>query len=328
MTEVYIKESSDQTEKIVLKDDETVLTGLLRSGVDIPYGCRNGVCQCCMLKSVDSEIPREGQKGLSEAQKQQGFFLSCCAKPKQPMIVELSDLYKKETTQVLEKKILSPQLVRIRVKKVICYRSGQYVTMWKDDDTARTYSIASHPSNDDYIEFHVQVYPKGIFSRWVLETLEVGDELGIQGPMGEFFYTPENKTQTLFLSAIGVGLAPVYGIARDALLSGHSGHILVLIGARTKEGIYYQQEFKELQEKYPQLEVKFSVAELDEDLIASQGHASDIYTSAKVLVPDLTNVRVFICGDQKFVRKMRKQIFLDGANFGDIYTDTFLCFPE
>ncbi|MBX2850030.1 MAG: 2Fe-2S iron-sulfur cluster binding domain-containing protein [Acidiferrobacterales bacterium] len=328
MTEVYFREADSPVEKVSLQSDETVLSGLLRSGVDIPYGCRTGVCQSCMMKCQDSEIPAEAQKGLSEAQKQQGYFLSCCAKPRSPMIVGLSNLFKKETTTVVEKSVLSAEIVRVRVKKVICYRPGQYMTLWKDQDTARTYSLASHPTHDDFIEFHVRVYSQGVFSPWSRDTLEVGDKLDIQGPMGNCFYTADNKDQTLFLSGIGTGLAPLYGIARDALLSGHSGQIILLIGSRTEQGIYYQDELKHLQEKYANFQVKYSVADLDSETMASQGHASDIYTYANILMPDMTNVRVFLCGAESFVKKMRKQSFLAGANMGDISSDTFLCFPK
>lgn len=328
MTNIYFREASDQVETVSLESGETVLSGLLRSGVDIPYGCRTGVCQSCMMKCQDSEIPIEAQQGLSEAQKQQGYFLSCCAKPNAPMIVGFSNLFKKETTTVIDKTMLSDDIVRLRVKKVISYRPGQYMTLWKDKDTARTYSLASHPTSDDYIEFHVRVYPEGVFSPWARDTLAVGDQLELQGPIGNCFYTKENKSQTLFLSGIGTGLAPLYGIARDALLCGHIGRIIVLIGSRIKQGIYYQQELKHLQEKYPQLEVKFSVADLDSEAMASQGYASNIYTTAKILLPDMSGVRVFLCGAESFVKKMRKQTFLAGANMGDISSDTFLCFPK
>lgn len=328
MTDVYFREADETVEKVSLLSDESVLSGLLRSGVEIPYGCRTGVCQSCMMQCQDSVIPIEAQKGLSEAQKQQGYFLSCCAKPKQPMVVGLSNLFKKETTKVLDKTILSKDVIRVRVKKVICYRPGQYMTLWKDQDTARTYSIASHPSKDDYIEFHVKIYDNGVFSPWVRETLNVGDTFEIQGPMGNCFYTNESKDQTLFLSGIGTGFAPLYGIARDALLSGHTGRILLLIGSRIKQGLYYHNELKILQDSFPNLEVKFSVAELDNESMATQSHASDIYTFASILIPDMSGVRVFLCGADSFIKKMRRQTFLAGANMGDISTDTFLCFPK
>ena len=131
MSEIYFKRADDQVEKISLGQGETVLNGLLNRGVEVPYGCLTGVCQSCLLKSSDSEIPEESQRGLSASQKKMGYFLSCCCRPKEAMIVSLSNLFKKETSQVLEKKILSDQVARLRISKALCYRSGQFLTLWK-----------------------------------------------------------------------------------------------------------------------------------------------------------------------------------------------------
>lgn len=309
-------------------DDESVLSALLREGVDIPYGCRTGVCQSCIMKTEYSEVPRDAQKGLREVQKQQGYFLSCCCKPSEPMVVSLSNQYKKEETTVLDKTVLAHGIVRLRVKKVICYRPGQYMTLWKDADTARTYSLASHPTHDDFIEFHVRVYDDGVFSPWVAEELEVGDTLHIQGPMGDCFYSNPDKSKPLFLSGLGTGLAPLYGIVRDALFQGHLGKILLLIGSRTEEGIYYQKELSLLEKEFPQLEVRYSVQEISPELAATNSRESDIYAAAKMMMPNFSGVNAFLCGGASFVRKMRKQCFLAGANMGDIYSDTFLSFPK
>lgn len=328
MSTIYFREADELLETVTLGQDETVLDGLLNSGVNVPFGCLTGVCQSCLLKSSDSIIPSESQKGLSESQKQLGYFLSCCCRPSGPMTVSLSNLFKKEKCHVLEKTVLSSQVVRLRINQVLCYRPGQYLTLWKNDEIARTYSIASHPTQDDFIEFHIRLYEDGVFSQWAFNTLEVGDELEVQGPMGECFYSSRDKNQPLLLAGIGTGLAPLYGILRDALLSGHAGRILLLIGAKTEHGLYYQDELKALQFKYPQLEIRYSIAVSDSEDKATQNHASDIYSSAKELMPDLTGARVYLCGGQDFVRKMRKQSFLLGANMTDISSDTFLCFPK
>jgi len=232
MSTIYYKDNNGHSQEVALDGDETVLDALLRCGVDVPYGCRTGICQSCIMKAEHSSVPRAAQAGLRDVQVQQGYFLSCSCKPTDSMVVALSNEYKKAVTTVLDKVMLTNDIVRLRVKKTICYRSGQYMTLWKGSDVARSYSLASHPTNDDYIEFHIRVYPEGVFSPWVAKELNVGDKLEIQGPMGDCFYTTKDKSQTLFLSGLGTGLAPLYGIARDALLSGHKGKILMLIGAR------------------------------------------------------------------------------------------------
>jgi len=75
---------------------------------------------------------------------------------------------------------------------------------------ARTYSLVSHPTLNDYIEFHIRVYPDGVFSQWVAQSMSVGDSLEIQGSMGECFYSGQGRQQTLFLSQYGA-LATFFG---------------------------------------------------------------------------------------------------------------------
>jgi len=328
MSTIYYKNNSGNTQQVTLQDNETVLNALLRCGIDVPFGCRTGVCQSCIMQAEHSSIIPAAQKGLREVQKQQGYFLSCCCQPTEPMIVSLSNDYKKETTTVLEKSMLTPDIVRIRVEKTMCYRSGQYMTLWKDKDTARSYSIASHPTHDDFIEFHIRVYQDGVFSPWAANKLQVGDKLQIQGPMGECFYTNKNKAQTLFLSGLGTGLAPLYGIVRDALLARHHGKILLLLGARFEQSLYYQAELTALSNNFSNFDVRYSVQQITPELQATHSRESDIYSTAKMLIPDFTGTKIFLCGGENFVRKMKKQCFLSGANMGDIHSDTFLSFPK
>jgi len=321
MPDIYFKETKDLVRKVTLSQGQTVLSGLIDSGIDVPYGCLSGVCQSCVLMSSESEIPEACQHGLTNAQKGLGYFLSCCCRPTESMAVSISKLFNRKTSQVLQKKRLSEQVMLIRINKVLNYKAGQYLTLCKDADLARTYSIASHPDHDDFIELHIRLHKDGLFSPWAFNTLAVGDEIEVIGPMGECFYSTVNQTQPILLCGIGTGLAPLYGIVRDALLSGHTGRILLIIGAKTAEGIYYKKELRQLQSEFPQLEIKSSIA-------ASNTQTSDIYAYTKELAPDLTDTKVYLCGEQNFVKKMRKQAFLAGASMNDISSDIFLMFSQ
>lgn len=321
MTDIYFQKSHSDVTKFTLDEGESVLGGLLRNGIDVPFGCKNGVCQSCMMKTVDSKVPAEAQVGLRSTQKQQGYFLSCCCKPNDTMVVRLDNVLKKETTEVVDVCKLTDDVLRLRLKKVICYHSGQYMTLWRDENTARTFSLVSHPTQDDYIEFHIRVYEKGGFSEWAMDNLKVGDQLEVQGPMGNCYYTRDNIQQPLFLAGIGTGFAPLYGIARDALFQGHEGDIHFLIGAASEEGLYMKETVDELIKQYPQVKVYYSVASDVENEIQK-----DIYKYSHEIMPDFTGVRVFLCGSDNLVKNLRKQAFLAGANMGDIYSDTFLRF--
>ena len=109
---------------------------------------------------------------------------------------------------------------------------------------------------------------------------------------------------------------------------GVKGRVIMLIGARLESALYYQKELIELTNKFPQFEIRYSVQNIAPELLATKGRETDIYATTKMLVPDFTNIKVFLCGGDSFVKKMKKQCFLAGANMGDIYSDTFLNFPK
>ena len=73
MSTLYYKSGGSDTKEIVLDEGESVLTGLLRDGVDVPYGCKTGVCQSCMMKSEHSDVPRDAQKGYVKCRRHRGI---------------------------------------------------------------------------------------------------------------------------------------------------------------------------------------------------------------------------------------------------------------
>ena len=87
------------------------------------------------------------------------------------------------------------------------------------DGLARSYSIASLLT-DDSLELHVRVLPEGRMSQWLASTARVGHADGDPGPSGDCFYTAGREDQPLLLAGTGTGLAPLFGIARDALRQG------------------------------------------------------------------------------------------------------------
>src|SRR5690606_36339525 len=90
----------DQT--VPVDAGESVLDSFLRNGIDLPYGCRGGACQSCMLVAEEGEIPPAAQVGLKTTQKQLGYFLSCQCIPQSPLQVRLAE----QAGQIQESKVL------------------------------------------------------------------------------------------------------------------------------------------------------------------------------------------------------------------------------
>jgi CDP-4-dehydro-6-deoxyglucose reductase len=308
-----------------LQDGESVLEGLLRHGIEVSHGCRAGACQACLLQALAGELPRGAQAGLKSTQKSLGLFLSCQCKPTGPLEICFSDQgAKKVSARVIDKALIGNNILRVRLEKVLDFRAGQYLNIWNGEagnTLIRSYSIASVPQLEDFIELHIKIIANGRFSRWAADAMESGDQLMIQGPLGDCFYTPGDPQQPLLFMGIGTGLAPLYGILRDALQQGHEGDISLVLGARAEEGFYLREALARLQRDYSQLKVHFVCQ--SPSAFAGDVDSTDIYSFVKQQFPNTKGMKVYLCGADSFVRKMKKQVFMSGAAMNDIHADAF-----
>lgn len=308
---------------VALEEGESVLDGLLRAGHSVPYGCRSGSCQSCMMQCSKGVIPAQAQQGLTEAQQQLNYFLACSCTPQGSMEVALKPVAEKIIAKVLDKQQLTSEVVRLRFDAQLTYRAGQFVKLFRNGAVARSYSLASAAGVDDYLELHIKRVDGGKLSPWAYDDLAVGDEVALEGPSGQCFYTPGRPEQPLLLAGLGTGLAPLYGIVRDALLNHHhQGVIKLVIGARNSDQLYLQDELKALASQHSNL----TVHSLAQQITAAPRpvQQADIYEFCQQLAPDLKSHKVFLCGAESFVKKMKKQSFLAGAGMGDICADAFV----
>jgi NAD(P)H-flavin reductase len=286
---------------------ETVLDTLLRQGVAVPNSCRAGACQSCLLRAAEGPVPQAAQAGLKATLVEQGYFLSCLCRPDADLVLEPAGGLEVEA-EIAALERLSETVLRVRLRAELPYRAGQYVTMLRDDGLARSYSLASLP-HEDRLELHVRRAPGGRMSGWLFDQARVGQPVRLRGPAGDCFYTAGNEDQPLLLAGTGTGLAPLWGICRDALRQGHRGPIYLYHGALRPEGLYLREELEAL----PGVHYRPAVL--------ADGPLDQVIAAAH---PKLAGWRGFICGDPAIVRLLKKKIFLAGMGSRDIFADAFL----
>lgn len=300
--------------------EETVLDALLRQDVEVPHGCKAGACHSCLMRAEEGVVPSAAQAGLKPSQKEQGYFLSCSCKPTADLnLTFAAEEMPKVPAKVLDVTHLNAQVLRIQLQKVFDFQAGQYLNIWLDDTTVRSYSIASAQSLDNFIELHVKLLPGGRFSQDAAKNLRAGDTLTVQGPLGECVYTATDAQQPLLLVGIGTGLAPLYGIIKEAIAQRHAGPMHLVLGARSGAGFYLQEQLEQIGRD----------AQLTVDYVCLEGateqyNEGDLYQFIAQRYSSTKGCRVFLCGAESFVRKMKKQCFLAGANMRDIHADAFL----
>jgi NAD(P)H-flavin reductase/ferredoxin len=319
---VNIRYAKDNFE---LEQNQSVLDCLTNRGVPVPFSCRSGVCQTCLMRATGGTPPELSQQGLKDSLKLQNYFLACVCHPTADLEVALPD--DADIQAVIPATVKSLQLLNADIMLVVLechapidYRAGQFINLFQNQALGRSYSLASVPHEDDHLHLHVRRLPQGRVSGWIHEELRPGETVEIRGPGGDCFYTPGNTEQGLILIGTGSGLAPLYGIIRDALSQEHTGPIHLFHGSRDLNGLYLTGELRDLVEQYSNFNYVPCLSGEDVPHGFAAGRAHDV---AFQQVPNLKNWRMFLCGHPDMVRLAKRKAFLAGASMKDIYADAF-----
>lgn len=305
--------------EVALRPDETVLDALERAGIDVASGCRSGTCKKCLLQA-DGDAPQAAQRGLRPQLVEQGYFLGCQARPAGG-VLRIRDATGPEpvAARVEQSDRVSADVVRLflRPERTFDFRPGQYVDVFHASGVQRSYSIASLP-DDGLLELHVRHVPDGLVSGW-LHGLDAGAELRVRGPFGQCFHLAGDSQRKILLAGAGTGLAPLLGIARDALDQGHAGPIDLVHGGVEPERLYLRDELESLAARWPQLRVHYCVLR-NATPREHEGSLDDVVVR---LASPLHASRAFLCGDAAIVQQLQRKLFLAGLPSEEIFADPF-----
>jgi CDP-4-dehydro-6-deoxyglucose reductase len=298
-----------------LQENESALDALLRSGAPVAYSCKAGSCGSCMLRAVEGDVPAAAQAGLKDSWKARGYFLPCVCRPAADLTAAPVDADAQVPARIAALESIGADVMRVRLQceQPFEFRSGQYLTLLRPDGLARSYSIASLPA-EEHVELHIRCLPQGKMSEWVRAEARAGDAVRVLGPSGDCFYVPGRPEQPMLLVGTGTGLAPLYGILRDALAQGHTGPIHLIHGAVREAGLYLRDELARLAAQHPNVTYTPTLLETD-------GPVDQVVLTR---FPKLDGWRAFLCGDPAIVQGLRKKLFLRGMDFKEIYADAFL----
>ena len=295
-------------------EGESVLDALLRAGAAVSYSCKAGSCGSCLLKTERGDpVPAKAQAGLKDAWKASGYFLACSCYPEGDFSAVPVGVDARSIARITGVERITSSVLRVHLHcddAAFTFRSGQYLTLFRDDGLARSYSIASLPGEP--IELHVRLIAGGRMSGW-LATDAIGAMVQIQGPSGECCYIAGREDQPMLLVGTGTGLAPLYGILRDAVRAGHRGPVHLYHGAVNEAGLYLQDELRAIASAHAH--VHYLPTTLD--------GTGPIDAVVRARHTNVAGHRVFLCGDPTIVNGLRKKLFLAGAALNDIHADAF-----
>lgn len=305
-----------------ISSEQSVLEALLAAGRSHPNSCRSGACQACLARAIGAAPPPASQTGLSASLKQQGYFLTCQARgvPDGFAFASADDLpaFKLRVVRV-QKPCEDVAQVFLAADEPVAYEPGQFIQLSREDGLTRSYSLASVPS-DGHLELHVRHVSGGAMSSHLFAAAP-GARFLARGPSGNCFYVPGSARQPLLLAATGTGLAPLLGIARQALAAGHTGAVTLIHGARSVNSLYADETLRALARSYSQF--TYTACVRDEPSNAHQ-ITGDINEVVLAYVRNNIDARVFLCGPPEFVTGLRRKVFLAGVPLQNILSDAFV----
>lgn len=134
------------------KEQESVLDCMAAHGVTVPSSCRAGLCQTCLMRALKGSVPLAAQAGLKPTLAARNYFLACSCYAEEDIKVTLPEAGLGQfAATVIEVKPLNSEItcLQLRPSVKLSYKAGQFINLYKDAATARSYSLASIPETDE-----------------------------------------------------------------------------------------------------------------------------------------------------------------------------------
>lgn len=292
-----------------VESGETILDAALREGLALPYGCRGGACGACKGSLMSGEVSYDGEvHGLTDAEKAEGIILTCVAKPKGDLLLDI-DLIESESEIKIEQfpaKInlmenLGKDVMRLGLKlpeaSRMQYLAGQYVEFILDDGERRAFSIANAPHEDELLEFHIRHVEGGKFTEQLFSKMRLGELMQLEGPLGSFFVR-EDSERPMIMLATGTGFGPVKGIVEHLIAEKSQRPIYIYWGGDNEDALYLDSMAKEWDRQHSDIHYRPVLSHAGDDWQGRKGHVQD---AAAADFTSLTGFEMYACGNPAMV---------------------------
>lgn len=237
-------------QQFVIENQETILEAAIRAGISLNYGCSSGTCGLCKARVVEGRVHelRIPEYVLTEAEKLQGYFLTCLASADQDVVIDalIADSAKEIPLQEIATKVRKIEHVANQVYRLIVqtprtnrlrFLAGQYVELSLDQAGSAHFAIASCPCEDRLLEFHIRVVQGDSFTHFVADDLKVGDSLKLTGPFGDFSYDDQAR-RSVILFAFDTGFAAIKSLLEHITAQENETSIKLIWMSCGQEGLY------------------------------------------------------------------------------------------
>lgn len=320
------------------QEGEAILAAAIRTGVGLPYGCKDGACGSCKCKKLSGSVEHGGHqsKALSAEEEEAGYVLTCCARPLTDVVLESRQVtdesaypIKKLPVRVASLTRASHDVMVVRLQlpaaDTFRYHAGQYIEFILRDGTRRAYSMANAPHTQEGapgVELHIRHMPGGRFTDHVFGAMKEKEILRVEGPFGSFFLR-EDSDKPLVLLASGTGFAPIKALIEHMQHKGITRPTTLYWGGRRPADLYMDAWIRERLAEMPHLRYVPVVSDAQaED--GWTGRTGFVHQAVMDDFADLSGHQVYACGAPIVVDSARVAYSAErGLPPDEFYADAF-----
>ena len=192
-------------------------------------------------------------------------------------------------------------------KALAWFSAGQYLSVSLkigNMTLTRPYSIASSPRDalaGTYM-LTIQKVEGGLASQYIHDNWQVGTEVTVSEPLGNFTYEPLRDAATVVAVVGGSSITPFRAMAKAIAEGDEDANLVLIYGSRTLADTMFQQDLKELEAMCDRIKV---VNVFSDEQVDGYEHGFITAELIKKYAPE-GEYSLFVCGPQvmrKFVDK-------------------------
>ncbi len=221
-------------------------------------------------------------------------------------------------------------------RKPPTFKPGQYITVRVPSpcghSTMRNYSLSNKP-DQDYFRISVKCEkgenkntPDGFVSNLLHDKIEIGMELEIAPPCGEFFLdVSENHKKPLVLMAAGVGITPIMSMLLSALNSMPNRKIIFIHANINEETQAFRSVIDSLEMTHSNLETHYCYSQEPSSKTIRAKNTTTGFVDGKLIesfLPD-RNADYYFCGPKPFMVNIYHELLTWGIPASQVHFEFF-----
>lgn len=210
--------------------------------------------------------------------------------------------------------------VRLLPEADFSFQAGQYLMVVMDERDKRPFSMASTPSERDFIELHIGASELNLYAMAVMDRILKEKEIVVDIPHGDAWLR-DDEDRPLILIAGGTGFSYVRSILLTALARNPQREIAIYWGGREEKHLYDLSELEALSVQHENLRVE---AVVEQPEAGWRGRNGTVLTAVLQDYGTLSGHDIYIAGRFEMA-KIARELFCNerGANADRMFGDAF-----